>query len=99
MNGQFLLLGGVEIKRTIRRLRFWASGDVAPLVKKECTVSPWNITFVERDQFVPCDDGNILLHAFSELLPRFTHVGKLNFDVVKFKQLSVDAIVFLPNLT
>ncbi|KAJ7223853.1 hypothetical protein B0H12DRAFT_288117 [Mycena haematopus] len=38
----FFIPGEVETRRTIRRLHFWASDDVAPLVK-ECSVSSWDI--------------------------------------------------------
>ncbi|KAJ7257162.1 hypothetical protein B0H12DRAFT_475238 [Mycena haematopus] len=84
----------VAIRRTIRRLRFWASADVAPLVK-ECTVSPWDI---EDALYVSCPGGDMLLCAFFELLPRFMNLRKLSFFYVKFKQLFIDAIFSLPSL-
>ncbi|KAJ6450084.1 hypothetical protein C8R45DRAFT_849298, partial [Mycena sanguinolenta] len=37
ITGYYLLPDETEIRRTVRRLRFWASDEVAPLVK-DCSV-------------------------------------------------------------
>ncbi|KAJ7257179.1 hypothetical protein B0H12DRAFT_1070511 [Mycena haematopus] len=89
LTDNFLIPGEVEIKRTIRRLRFWASDDVAPLVR-ECTVSPCDIEDEGRERYVSCSDGDMLLCAFFELLPRFATLGKLEFFYVKFNLKEIE---------
>ncbi|KAF7357259.1 hypothetical protein MSAN_01321100 [Mycena sanguinolenta] len=94
---EFLIPGEVEIKRTIRRLRFWASDDVAPLFK-ECMVAPCEITSSQRGRYAACHDGDVLLRVFVELLPRFINLRKLSACSIKFGQLFIDALMSLPNL-
>ncbi|KAF7357273.1 F-box domain-containing protein [Mycena sanguinolenta] len=94
---EFLIPGEVEIKRTIRRLRFWTSDDVAPLVR-ECTVAPQTIGSAERGSYAACHDGDVLLRTFVQLLPRLTNLRKLSAFSVEFKQPFIDALVSVPNL-
>ncbi|KAF7357248.1 hypothetical protein MSAN_01319800 [Mycena sanguinolenta] len=91
--GNFLLPSEAKIRRTVRRLRFWASENVAPLVK-ECTVSPWD----GWQGYTSCNGGDMLLCTFIELLPRFTNLRKFGSSSVKFTQPFVDALGSLPNL-
>ncbi|KAJ6500905.1 hypothetical protein C8R45DRAFT_83395 [Mycena sanguinolenta] len=94
----FLIPREVEFHYAMQRFRFWASDNVAPLVR-ECTIAPWNIAYEERYRYVSCyDGGDILLQIFFELLPRFTSLAKLSALYVRFNQLSIDAICSLPNL-
>ncbi|KAJ6450082.1 hypothetical protein C8R45DRAFT_121569 [Mycena sanguinolenta] len=93
ITGYYLLPDESEIRRTVRRLRFWASDEVAPLVK-DCSVSPWDAWPI----YTSCHNGDVLLTTFFDLLPRFTNLRKLSASYVKFKQPFLDAIVSLPNL-
>ncbi|KAJ6500965.1 hypothetical protein C8R45DRAFT_1210637 [Mycena sanguinolenta] len=97
--GDIHIPGETEVKRIVRRLRFWASDEVAPLVK-ECTVAPWLIVYEELrlGRYVYCQNYDVMLHTFLEFLPRFTNLGKLNSTSIRFKQHFIDALGSLPNL-
>ncbi|KAJ7142490.1 hypothetical protein C8R44DRAFT_760727 [Mycena epipterygia] len=94
---QFLLPGEVHIKRTCRRLRFWASDAIAPLVH-QCTVSPWNYDHMEGVDYTSCHDGGMMLSLFFELLPQFTNIRRLVFFYVEFDQDALISLSSLPNL-
>ncbi|KAJ6450070.1 hypothetical protein C8R45DRAFT_121462 [Mycena sanguinolenta] len=94
---EFLIPGEVEIKRTIRRLRFWASDNVAYLVKG-CTVAPREITSGQRGGYAACRDGDVLLRILFDVLPRFTNLRKLSSSSIAFKPRFIDAVQSLPNL-
>ncbi|KAF7358954.1 F-box domain-containing protein [Mycena sanguinolenta] len=97
--GDIHLPGETEVKRIVRRLRFWTSDEVAPLVK-ECTVAPRLILYEELKlgRYVHCQNYDVILHTFLELLPRFTNLGKLSSTSIKFRQHFLDALGSLPNL-
>ncbi|KAJ7473367.1 hypothetical protein FB451DRAFT_1367350 [Mycena latifolia] len=89
--------GEAEIKRTCRRLRFWASDSVAPLIQ-ECTVSPWIRTPHTAGNYTPCRHPGILLPTFFQLLPKFTNLHRIVFFQLSFNKEAKESLCFLPTL-
>ncbi|KAF8171937.1 hypothetical protein K438DRAFT_185193 [Mycena galopus ATCC 62051] len=58
-------------ERFRKRLEFWASEDIAPLVRN-CTVQPLEFEELERPR--PPGDPYSLLNSFYEFLPRFVNL-------------------------
>ncbi|KAJ6500952.1 hypothetical protein C8R45DRAFT_1123780 [Mycena sanguinolenta] len=81
-NGEYTVPGEAEIRRNIRRLLFWASDDVAPLVK-ECAV--WlPVLLASR---------NVIRESYC-----WTPFSSSYHGSPRIKQGSIDAICSLPNL-
>ncbi|KAJ7107728.1 hypothetical protein C8R44DRAFT_986882 [Mycena epipterygia] len=86
-----------EIERSLERLHFWCSTDIAPLVRS-CRITPlvenrgpgWNV--------FPTDTPYILLAAFFERLPCFTRLQRLSARDVHFTQIGMANLYLLPAL-
>ncbi|KAJ7612284.1 hypothetical protein FB45DRAFT_940244 [Roridomyces roridus] len=88
----YLLPNEMQIKRALRRLRFWASDEIAPLVQR-CAVSPWRRS--GNVEYTPCRDGSMILHNFFQQLPRLKNVQALSFLRVEFDEMHLAALASL----
>jgi hypothetical protein len=91
-----------EVDATIRRLEFWASESVAPLVR-QISVSPWRGTpaggnhlsaDANRDHLV----RDILGDAFFRELHHFVHLQNLDCFLLDFTQTALQHLCELPYL-
>ncbi|KAJ7736048.1 hypothetical protein DFH07DRAFT_109619 [Mycena maculata] len=91
----FLLPDESKTKRTYRRLRFWASESIAPLVQR-CTVTPWSHEKL-ADFTSSCYEGSIL-STFFELLGSFTNLQRITFFFVSFDEVALQSLSSLIHL-
>ncbi|KAJ7505907.1 hypothetical protein B0H11DRAFT_361536 [Mycena galericulata] len=89
-----IFLPRADIKRSLERLDFWFSDEIAPFVRS-CSISPcehlkpmWGLT----------DTPYILLDLFFENLWKFTGLRTLHSRVVGFTQTGVANLCRLPSL-
>ncbi|KAJ7648461.1 hypothetical protein B0H17DRAFT_1148054 [Mycena rosella] len=88
------LPSAAKVKRAMRRLDFWASAAIAPLVR-ECAVTPWPRSSSKSST---TDQPLVLLTAFFEKLVRFVGVQIIRATGVYFTQTGVSNLCLLPNL-
>ncbi|KAJ7612289.1 hypothetical protein FB45DRAFT_1009467 [Roridomyces roridus] len=92
---RYLLPNETQINRALRRLRFWASDEIAPFVKRSI-VSPWRRC--DNVEYTPCRDGSMILHNFFQLLPRFKNIHALSFLRVEFEETHLAVLASLKPL-
>ncbi|KAJ7087053.1 hypothetical protein C8R43DRAFT_1142387 [Mycena crocata] len=92
-----LLPSPEDVERSMERLNFWCSADVAPSVRS-CVVSPWYPDTHIAGAFFETHYPYILLDKFFEFLPRFTNMKRLETIQVYFTQTGVANICRLPAL-
>ncbi|KAJ7132972.1 hypothetical protein C8R46DRAFT_1235515 [Mycena filopes] len=84
-------------KHVSERLQFWASEEIAPLVRG-CMIEPLAFAKAERER--PADeDPYTLLNAFFALLPRFVNLESLDAFTIHFTNASLATLSLLPKLT
>ncbi|KAK6991752.1 hypothetical protein R3P38DRAFT_3090748 [Favolaschia claudopus] len=100
----------IHITYLLERLQYWASPDIAPLVRT-CSVSPWSNAgigpMVSRDDsrlwdfhmYSNVPDPYILLNTFFDALPSFTSLRTLTLKKVHFRQTALKQLELLPSGT
>ncbi|KAK7013113.1 hypothetical protein R3P38DRAFT_1516869 [Favolaschia claudopus] len=98
----------IHIAYLLERLQYWASPEIAPLVRT-CSVSPWSNAgigpMVSRDDRNGWDfrtnvsDPYILLNAFFDVLPSFTSLRTFTLKKVHFRQTALKQLEMLPSGT
>ncbi|KAJ7021607.1 hypothetical protein C8F04DRAFT_1273464 [Mycena alexandri] len=79
------------------RLEFWASGEIAPLVR-QCMIG--HLKFETSGRKRPeGEDPYTLLNALFALLPRFVNLEALGAFTIHFTNASLATLSFLPKLT
>ncbi|KAJ7111865.1 hypothetical protein C8R44DRAFT_985332 [Mycena epipterygia] len=84
-----------EVQRSLERLTFWCSDDIAPLVRA-CHVVPWMENVGPVGSFSPTDTPYVLLSAFFERLPCFTRLQRLYCWGVHFTRIGMANLCRLP---
>ncbi|KAJ7612296.1 hypothetical protein FB45DRAFT_309185 [Roridomyces roridus] len=92
---RYLLPNETKINRALRRLRFWASDEIAPLVQR-CAVSPCRRS--ENAEYTPCRDGRMILLTFFQLWHRFKNIHTLSFLRVAFDETHLAMLASLQPL-
>ncbi|KAF7365003.1 F-box domain-containing protein [Mycena venus] len=97
MSAEHLLLPLHPYPQRLRqRLEFWASEDIASLVR-DCTVQPLEFEESERAH-PPGEDPYALLKAFYEFLPRFVNLKSFDAFTLHFTNLGIANLCLLPKL-
>ncbi|KAJ7784351.1 hypothetical protein B0H16DRAFT_1492211 [Mycena metata] len=84
-------------ERLHERLEFWASEEIAPLVR-ECVIEPLEFEAPRRKR-PEGEDPYTLLNAFFALLPRFVNLQGINAFTIHFTNASLATLSLLPKLT
>jgi hypothetical protein len=85
-----------HIDKALARLQFWASADVAPLVR-ECYVTPWFPSNYPTRVFSAAHTS-IILDTFFQLLPSFEGLTFLHCLRVDFTEAMLRRLLSLPRL-
>ncbi|KAJ7505947.1 hypothetical protein B0H11DRAFT_362563 [Mycena galericulata] len=76
-----------EVDTDLQRLTFWASDEIAPLVRS-CTIRPWH----DGEDYGPGEAPYILLAAFFQHLGRFAGMERLHAMLIHFTQARLTAL-------
>ncbi|KAJ6529629.1 hypothetical protein B0H19DRAFT_1082744 [Mycena capillaripes] len=98
-DGDLLLPSPAEVDRRLKRLEFWFSSEIAPLVRS-CLIYPLD-SYMGRDVSKwssSTDTPYILLDALFQRLERFTGLQRLHASRIDFTQARVDILSQLPKL-
>ncbi|KAJ7612293.1 hypothetical protein FB45DRAFT_1118229 [Roridomyces roridus] len=93
---RYLLPDEAQVERTTERLRFWASPDIAPLVR-QCTVFPWSSNS-DDIEYTHCEEGERILATFFQLLSQFKNVRSVTFLDVTFCHAWLSSLAALQSL-
>ncbi|KAF8171951.1 hypothetical protein K438DRAFT_185590 [Mycena galopus ATCC 62051] len=84
-------------RRSGQRLEFWASEDIAPLVRN-CTVQPLESWEAEPHHDPPTEDPYSLLKLFYEFLPRFVNLEFFAASTLQFTSIATANLCLLTKL-
>ncbi|KAJ7448591.1 hypothetical protein B0H11DRAFT_2289683 [Mycena galericulata] len=76
-----------EVDTDLQRLTFWASDEIAALVRS-CTIRPWH----DGEDYGPGEAPYILLAAFFQHLDRFAGLERLHAMLIHFTQARLTAL-------
>ncbi|KAJ7806558.1 hypothetical protein B0H14DRAFT_3152889 [Mycena olivaceomarginata] len=98
-DGDLLLPPPAEVDRRLKRLEFWCSSEIAPLVRS-CLIRPLD-SYTGRDASKwssSTDTPYILLDSLFRRLDHFTGLQRLHASGIHFTQARVDILSHLPRL-